>query len=80
MKKSILAVAAFIVCSFLTVSLLAQKHVLNDVLKAEMSGTGHIMSDGTISGYYSFYEFDKKGSKTSTYRIDIFDQSLTPPQ
>lgn len=78
MKKSISFIALILSSlPFLTL-LKAQKHVLNDVLKAEMSGTGHILSDGTISGYYSFYEYDKKGSKTSTYRIDIFDQNLTP--
>ena len=56
----------------------AQNHVLNDILQAKTNGTGAIINDGIVTGYYALSEFGKNGSNTSTYRLDIFDQNLGP--
>ena len=68
-------------CFVLLVScsnLSAQSHVLNNVLVAIQKGTGAIIKDNTVTGYYAFYELDKKDKKTRNYQLNILDQNLTP--
>jgi hypothetical protein len=73
-KKPLLVLV--MVLSFLGLN--AQKQVLNDVLQAKTKGTGVIIKDNTVTGYFSFYELEKKDKKTKNYQLNIYDQNLTP--
>ncbi len=72
MKKAFLS-GAMMLLSF---CLNAQKQTLNDVLTAKTRGTGAILKDNTVNGYFTFYELDKKDRKTKSYQLNIFDQNL----
>jgi hypothetical protein len=74
MKKLLLAISL----AFTFLGLQAQKQVLNDVLSARTRGTGAIIKDNTVTGYFSFYQLDKKDRKTRNYQLNIYDQNLTP--
>jgi hypothetical protein len=74
MKKSTFLLAFCLIMQ----SLVAQKQVLNDVLQAKTRGTGAILKDNVVTGYYSFYQLDKKDKKTRNYQLNILDQNLTP--
>ncbi len=74
MKKTVLALGFILFCLGLT----AQKQVLNDVLKAKSRGTGAIIKDNAVTGYFSFFQLDKKDKKTRNYQLNIYDQNLSP--
>jgi hypothetical protein len=56
----------------------AQTQTLNNILSATVRGTGAIIKDNTVTGYYSFAELDKKNSKSTNYQLSIYDQNLAP--
>ncbi len=72
MKNFVLAL--IILISFTDLN--AQTQVLNNVLSAKTRGTGAIIKENTVMGYYSFYELDKKDRKTRNYQLSIYDQNL----
>ena len=72
--KSLFCFVLLVSCS----NLFAQNHVLNNVLVARQKGTGAIIKDNTVTGYFAFYELDKKDKKTKNYQLNILDQNLTP--
>ena len=74
MKKIIIALSLL----FSVFGLQAQKQVLNDVLSAKTRGTGAIIQENTVTGYFSFYQLDKKDRKTRNYQLNIYDQNLAP--
>ena len=74
MKKIIIALSLL----FSVFGLQAQKQVLNDVLNARTRGTGAIIQENTVTGYFSFYQLDKKDRKTRNYQLNIYDQNLAP--
>jgi hypothetical protein len=37
-----------------------------------------MLKDNVVTGYYSFYQLDKKDKKTRNYQLNILDQNLTP--
>ena len=73
--KKILAALSLL---FVVLGLQAQKQVLNDVLSAKTRGTGAIIQENTVTGYFSFYQLDKKDRKTRNYQLNIYDQNLAP--
>jgi hypothetical protein len=74
MKKIVLLFSLAVMC----LGVQAQKQVLDNVLKAAPRGTGAIIKDNNTTGYYSFYQLDKKDKKTRNYQLNIYDQNLSP--
>ncbi len=74
MKKVLLACLLFSTMHHLG----AQTQTLNNILSATVRGTGAIIKDNSVTGYYSFAELDKKNSKSTNYQLSIFDQNLAP--
>lgn len=74
--KKLMLLSAFVFLYFQAVD--AQKYTLDNVLTAKSRGTGAIIKDNTVTGYYSFYELEKKEKKTKTYQLNILDQNLSP--
>ena len=56
---------------------IAQTHTIGDVLNAKSRGTGPIVKDNSVAGYYTFFELDKKDSRNSNYQLNILDQNLS---
>lgn len=71
---------ALLLCLFcgMMQNIWAQTQTLNNILSATVRGTGAIIKDNTVTGYYSFAELDKKNSKATNYQLSIFDQNLAP--
>jgi hypothetical protein len=56
----------------------AQKHSLEDVISARLSGNGAIFKDNVVTGYFAFYQYGKKSGGKKSYQLNILDQNLTP--
>jgi hypothetical protein len=72
MQKILFAFCALL----LSTVAMAQNQTLNEVLKARQKGTGAIIKDNTVTGYFSFYELGKSKGKRN-YQLNIMDQNLT---
>lgn len=56
----------------------AQTKTIENVLNVKRSSSGCILSSEGVKGYYLFSEYDKKDSKTSNFKLSIFDENLQP--
>lgn len=64
----------FVICSHTTLA--QEKLTIEGVRKAYLRNSGEILQDGTIKGYYVFYQSDKVDKKTNEYTVQITDQNL----
>ena len=73
MKENFLAL--LIVCFSLSNSFLfAQTYSLENIKKDYTRGSGPIVKNNQVSGYYFFNFIDKKDKKTNNYRLSITDR------
>lgn len=74
---SIKSILSLLIIALSIINLNAQTQVLNDILKAKSRGTGPIMKDGVVTGYFSFYAYDKKDKEKENFELIFFDANLT---
>ncbi|HUH74286.1 MAG TPA: DUF6770 family protein [Chitinophagales bacterium] len=75
MKENFLAL--LIVCFSLSNSFLfAQTYSLENIKKDYTRGSGPIVKNNQVSGYYFFNFIDKKDKKTNNYRLSITDANF----
>ncbi|MEO8146137.1 MAG: DUF6770 family protein [Bacteroidia bacterium] len=54
----------------------AQTTSFTDVDKINLNNFGYILDNGTLSGYYTFYQYDKIDRHTRAYWLPILDNNL----
>jgi hypothetical protein len=64
-----------LICASLTVT--AQNLSRNNVMKMTLRGTGPIIRDSQVEGYYQFYLADKEDKKNYNYQLSVYDANLT---
>lgn len=47
-----------------------------NVARVSLRGSGTVIQDGQVKGYYSFYNLEKKDKKNNNYQLSLFDENL----
>jgi hypothetical protein len=58
------------------VQITAQTLSRANVAKVTLRGSGSIIQDGQVKGYYSFYDLEKKDKKNNNYQLSVYDENL----
>ena len=70
-RKSILALAILV-----SVASHAQEATIENVLRSRSRGSGTIMKNNELAGYWNFYQVDREDSKNNSFRMAMFDNNL----
>jgi hypothetical protein len=54
----------------------AQTMSKNNVARVSLRGSGTVIQDEQVKGYYSFYNLEKKDKKNNNYQLSVFDENL----
>lgn len=70
-RRSILALAILV-----SVASHAQEATIENVLRSRSRGSGTIMKNNELAGYWNFYQVDREDSKNNSFRMAMFDNNL----
>ncbi len=76
MRKKFL-LTTLLIGALLPLQLFAQKASLTNVKKVSLKNISAIRENAEVKGYVAFYLLDKKNSKESNFKLNIWDANLT---
>jgi hypothetical protein len=54
----------------------AQTMSKTNVARVTQRGSGTVIQNGQVKGYYAFYNLEKKDKKNNNYQLNVFDENL----